>query len=78
MRPFFLILPALLATAPAEAVEAEPRPEPGPRRPRRDDRDPHDVDCPRCHAPKGRPCDRRTLGGKSYHYARVVAAGCRP
>ena len=82
MQPGFLFaLMALAAAGDLRAAQDEvrvvgPEPEPEPPRPRRlTPKDPKFHACPRCHAPQGKNCDRRTLGRKRYHMARVRLAG---
>jgi len=35
---------------------------------------PIDIACPTCSAAAGAECDRRTMGGKRFHFDRVAAA----
>ena len=53
--------------APLEPYPAAPK-----RKPARD-RSPLSVACPKCGAAVGEECDRRTLGSKWQHMARVKA-----
>jgi len=53
--------------APLESYPAAPK-----RKPTRD-KSPLSVACPKCGAAVGEECDRRTLGSKWQHMARVKA-----
>ena len=79
MRGNFALMAMLLASG---AMAADPRDEP--RRRRDDEPDPQptpnyasprNVSCPRCKAGAGEDCNRKTLGRRMYHMARVQALG---